>query len=111
MTTVKEVKIFVVVSNKKMLICDLVMILSLSLCSSVCVLVVLRLRRVLVTHATTTTVLVCTTHTAVLIAAAHRRRRQPPRQKLRVQIFFHMLHIFFEQLLFCIVFFLDFIFG
>ena len=29
--TVKEVKIFVVVSNKKMLICDLVMILSLSL--------------------------------------------------------------------------------
>ena len=55
--TVKEVKIFVVVSNKKMLICDLVMILSLSLCSSVCVLVVLRLRRVpvLVTHATTTT--------------------------------------------------------
>ena len=28
--TVKEVKIFVVVSNKKMLICDLVMILSLS---------------------------------------------------------------------------------
>lgn len=35
MTTVKEVKIFVVVSNKKMLICDLVMILSLSLSLSV----------------------------------------------------------------------------